>query len=631
MCGLSGLFDLRDRREPDRNLLQHMTDSLSHRGPDGSGIHLEAGVGLGHRRLAIIDLAGGQQPLFNEDHSVSVVFNGEIYNFSALADELRGMGHRFRTRSDTEVIVHAWESWGPKCVERFQGMFAFALWDRNRERLFLARDPMGIKPLYYAQLPDGWLAFASELKALQSLPNLRREINPLAVESYVALGYIPDPQTIYKETHKLPPAHHLQIQRDAPPLPNPQRYWSVSFRSSWQGTEAEAGAELVERFCSSVRSHMVSDVPVGTFLSGGIDSSAVAAMMAGATQDPITACTVSFSDAAFDESPQARQVAERYTLHHQLAQADPERFDLLDQMVTLYDEPFADASAWPTYLVCEQARKRVKVVLSGDGGDESLAGYRRYGLFQQEQRLRALLPLKIRGPLFGVLGRLYPKLDRAPRFLRAKSTFQALARDTVDGYFDGVSILDADWRNRLLKREFRQKLQGFRAEDLFRHHAKQIDADHPVSLVQALDMQTFLQRVLTKVDRASMAHGLEVRVPMLDHKLVAWVARLPIEFKLRGGVGKHLFRRALGPYLPDEILNGRKQGFSPPLAAWLRGPLSERLRERLCGPLMGDAGFFEPDTLKQMVDLHLAGKRNFAEPLWMLLMFEGFLQSNQEL
>ncbi len=629
MCGITGIFDLEGERAISRELLSAMNETQFHRGPDEGGLHLEPGVGLAHRRLSIIDLSSGQQPLFNEDHSVVVSYNGEIYNFPELTEELKALGHRFRTHCDTEVIVHAWESWGEACVERFRGMFAFALWDRNRQTLFLARDRLGIKPLYYAALPDGTLAFASELKALQRHPALPRAIDPLAVEEYFAFGYVPEPRTIYRGVHKLPPGHRLAVRRGEP-LPESRAYWDVPFEVRPPAGEREAGEELIERLREAVRIRLVAEVPLGAFLSGGVDSSAVVALMAGLSEEPVNTCSISFGDPRFNEARYAAEVAERFRTAHRVEQVDPDDFDLVDRLAGLYDEPYADSSALPTYRVCELAKREVTVVLSGDGGDENLAGYRRYRWHTYEERMRALLPAGLRRPLFGLLGRIYPKLDWAPRFLRAKSTFQAMARDALEGYLHSVSILSDEMRDRLFSDRLKRELQGYRAVEVFRRHARNAPTDHPLSLVQYLDMKTYLPGdILTKVDRASMAHALEVRVPILDHHLVEWISSLPPDLKLRGREGKYLFKKALEPLLPREILYRPKMGFAVPLASWFRGPLRERVREAVLGGRMADSGLFDTGYLHHLVEQHQSGLRDYSAPLWTLLMFESFLRNEE--
>src|SRR5262245_28835877 len=403
MCGITGIVDLRAHRVISRDTLVRMNESQHHRGPDEHGIHLKAGVGLGHRRLSIIDLSTGQQPLYNEDGSVVVVFNGEIYNFQELIPELTRLGHTFRTKSDTEVIVHAWEAWGAECVKRFRGMFAFALWDERQEILFLARDRLGVKPLYYAELSDGYLLFGSELKSLLAHGDLPRDLDPFAVEEYFALGYVPEPRTLFRAARKLPPAHSLLLRRREP-VAQPVEYWDVRFTLDNPISEEEAQAELIERLRESVRLRMISEVPLGAFLSGGVDSSAVVSVMAGLTQEPVNTCSIAFSDPAYDESAYARKVAERYATRHFVDRVESDDFDLIDDLARLYDEPYADSSAIPTYRVCQLARSHVTVALSGDGGDENFGGYRRYRLHLFEEQMRASLPLAVRRPVFGCLG-----------------------------------------------------------------------------------------------------------------------------------------------------------------------------------------------------------------------------------
>jgi asparagine synthase (glutamine-hydrolysing) len=539
---------------------------------------------------------------------------------------LQALGHTFRTHCDTEVIVHAWEQWGESCVTRFRGMFAFAVWDRNRETLFLGRDRLGIKPLYYALLPTGQFIFGSELKALLTHPELPREIEPQAVEDYFAYGYVPEPKTILRHALKLPPAHTLTVSRRQP-LATPHCYWDVPFSPVPVGTEEEAGEELLCRLREAVSIRLIAEVPLGAFLSGGVDSSAVVAMMAGLSSDPVKTCSISFGDPQFNESEYAAQVAERYHTDHRVEAVDPNDFALVERLAELYDEPYADSSALPTYRVCELARRQVTVALSGDGGDENLAGYRRYRWYTDEERLRSLLPAGLRRPLFGLLGRVYPKADWAPPLFRAKATLEALARDSLEGYFHSVSMLGDPLRQQLFSASFRRQLQGYQAVEVLREHARRAPTGDPLSLVQYMDLKTYLAGdILTKVDRASMAHALEVRVPLLDHPLVEWLSGLPPSWKLRGREGKYLFKKALRPYLPDVILYRPKMGFAVPLASWFRGPLRARVREAVLGPLLADSGLFNLDFLQRLVDQHQTGQRDNSAALWTLLMFEAFLR-----
>jgi asparagine synthase (glutamine-hydrolysing) len=626
MCGIAGIFDYRGRAEIDRTLLRRMTDILDHRGPDGDGYHIEPGIGLGHRRLAIVDLATGDQPLFNEEGTICVVYNGEIYNFQPLMAELAALGHIFRTRCDTEVIVHAWEEWGSACLDRFNGMFAFALWDAAKEVLFLARDRLGEKPLYYSFLPDGQLLFASELKSLLLSPRVDREFDPLAIEEFFAFGYVPDPRSIYRGVRKLAPAHHLTVRRGEPP-PEPRLYWDLRFLDGAPVRQDEVEEELIARLRESVRLRMIADVPLGAFLSGGVDSSGVVAMMAGLKADPVSTFSISFGTQGWDESTFSREVAERYGTDHHVRAVDPNSFDLLDRLATIYDEPFGDSSAMPTFRVCAAARENVTVALSGDGGDEVFAGYRRYRWHCVEERVRGWVPTALRRPLFGLLGAVYPKLQWAPRPLRAKATLEELARDSIEAYFSSVSTCSDTLRRRLFSPNLRRELQGYNAADLLKRHIMRCNSDDPLSQVQYADFKTYLPGdILTKVDRASMANSLEVRVPLLDHTLVEWAARLPSHLKLHGREGKYILKAALEPNLRKEILYRPKQGFAVPLAAWFRGPLHRRLRETLGGPVLRDSGLFDMAAVGTLLSQHQAGERDHSAALWSLSMIEAFLR-----
>ncbi|HXD06398.1 MAG TPA: XrtA/PEP-CTERM system amidotransferase [Burkholderiaceae bacterium] len=626
MCGITGIWDSRGQRAPDVHALVRMNESQHHRGPDETGTHYAPGIALGHKRLSIIDLKTGQQPLFNEDGSVVIVFNGEIYNYRELIPELTALGHVFRTRSDTEVIVHAWESWGEDCVQRLRGMFAFAIWDERRQSLFLARDRLGVKPLYYAELPDGLWLFGSELKSLLAHGGMNRAIDPRSVEDYFALGYVPEPRTIYSSAFKLAPGHTLLLRRGQP-APAPRLYWDARFTQSTRISDRDAQEELLARLKESVRLRLISEVPLGAFLSGGVDSSAVVATMAAQSDGPVNTCSISFSDPRYDETRYAQEVAEQYRTRHFVDRVETDDFDLVDTLAALYDEPYADSSAIPTYRVCQLARRHVTVALSGDGGDENFAGYRRYGLHLGEERLRAMLPLGVRQPLFGALGRWYPKADRAPRFVRAKSTFQSLARSSVDAYFHGVSIFRDEMRAHLFTPQFKARLAGYRASDVFHEHARRAGTEDPLSLIQYLDLKTYLVGdINTKVDRASMAHALEVREPLMDHPLVEWLASLSPDLKRRGGEGKWLLKKAMEPSLSRNILYRPKMGFAVPLARWFRGPLRERMRRALLDGELGGTGFFERRYLEHLIDAHVSGVRDYSSPLWALLMFEAFLR-----
>ena len=630
MCGIVGIFDMGGQRPIDPALLSRMNDSQTHRGPDESDLFVAAGVGLGHRRLSIIDLKSGQQPLFNEDRSVVVVYNGEIFNFQGLAEQLQARGHVFRSQCDTEVIVHAWEEWGPDCVHRFRGQFAFALWDSNKQELFLARDRLGIKPLYYAALDDGRLIFGSELKSLLICEALPRRLDVEAVEDYFAYGYIPDPKTIYRDVRKLAPGQLLHLRRGGG-LPEPRRYWDVPFEPVEAGSEAALGEALIERLREAVRIRLIADVPLGAFLSGGVDSSAVVALMAQESGEPVDTCSIGFDHDAFDETAYAAQVAERYATRHNVRRVKSDAFELVDRLAGIYDEPFADSSAMPTYRVCGLARERVTVALSGDGGDELFAGYRRYRWHHYEELVRRRLPGGLSRPLFRLLGRLYPKADWAPKALRAKSTFEALGRDSVGGYFHSVAVVTDGLRQALFSGDLKAALGGYHAEQVVRDWMARAPVQTPVARVQYADMKTYLPGdILTKVDRASMAHSLEVRVPILDHEFLGWASGLPSALNLKGREGKYLFKKALEPHLPRDLLYRDKMGFAVPLARWFRTDLSERLEACVADSSLRETGLFDMTAMETMVRHHLNGLRDHSASLWSIVMFESFLRNVHE-
>lgn len=628
MCGILGLYDGQGRFPFNPALVKRMGDAIAHRGPDGEGFHMMPGIALGHRRLAVIDLAGGQQPMFSRDGLVTVVFNGEIYNFSDLATELKAVGQIFRTRSDTEVILNAWAAWGPDCVKRFEGMFAFALWDSRSETLFMARDRIGKKPLYYTIKDGRRLAFASELKALAAVPWISRKIDPRAVEEYLSLGYVPDPRSIYADIHKLPPAHTLLWKRGE--SPRISAYWDIDLSARPPISMAAAADELSARLGEAVKKRMVSDVPLGAFLSGGVDSSGIVAHMARMSSDPVKTCTIGFGESSHDERGYARTLAARYHTDHTERVLPPDSLTtnagLLDQVAALYDEPFADMSAVPTYRVCSVAREKVTVALSGDGGDEAFAGYRRYRWHVREHAVRALLPQGLRGPLFSAIAGIYPKMDWAPRFLRAKATLSELALDAVGAYFNNMALIrDAD-RLPLYSDRFRAELQGYHASAVLKDAMAAAPADQPLLQAQYADLKTWLAgRMLVKVDRASMASGLEVRNPFLDHELFQWGVSLPQRLKLDGSEHKAVLKKSLEPLVPHELLYRAKQGFTMPMAAWLRGPLLPMIQRAMRSPVLLDAGYFKPEALENMVTRHAKGQRDHTQALWCLWMFERFL------
>jgi asparagine synthase (glutamine-hydrolysing) len=629
MCGLAGIVSSPGGLVDERMLLA-MRDVQRHRGPDEAGIYLGQGIGLGHRRLSIIDLSHGQQPMVDEVAGLALIYNGELYNYRALMAELQTLGVVFTSHSDTEVLLRAWQHWGEACLSRLVGMFAFAVWDVRKQRVFLARDHVGIKPLYYGFTRAGDLVFASELKGLLVHPNVDFKLDPRALEDYLAFGYVPDPKSIYQGIFKLPPGHWLSWKAGES-APEPCQYWDLPFEIDGSASLDEATARLRSLVDDAVASQMVSDVPLGAFLSGGVDSSAVVASMSRQTQEPVNTCSIGFDDSRFDETAYARQVAQRLHTRHFEERVSSNDYDLLDMLADIYDEPFADSSALPTWRVCQLARKHVTVSLSGDGGDENFAGYRRYRLHAWESGLRARLPLALRKPVFGLLGRLYPKADWAPRPLRAKTTLQALACDDVEAYFHSVTTTSLAMRQQLYSASFKRELQGYSALTVFREHAKRAPVEQPLLLAQYLDFKTWLPGdILTKVDRASMSHSLEVRVPLLDHRLVEWASSLPPGLKLKGGTGKYVFKKALEPDLPHDVLYRTKMGFSVPLAAWLRGPLAKRVHEALLSGAVAKCGYFEPAVLKRMLRQHASGRRDHSATLWKLLMLDAFLRRVQQ-
>ncbi len=623
MCGLTAQFDGRDERDFGSSRIRQMTDLISHRGPDGDGYHTEGGLTLGHRRLSIIDLAGGHQPMFTPDGDIAVVFNGEIYNFLDLRRKLQSKGAVFQTQSDTEAILHAWRQWGPDCVSHLDGMFAFILWDKRTKTFFMARDRLGKKPIYYAYMPDGTLAVGSELKCLMGLPELNRTLDPRAIEDYFAFGYIPDPKTIFTNVHKLPPAHTFYWQRGGDPKVS--CYWQPCLEEQ-SLDEASAVESLTEELKRATSSRLISDVPLGAFLSGGVDSSAIVANMADVMSEPVKSFSIAFGEASFDESRYAKMVAERYHTDHHVNSVDPDDYSLVGKLSEIFDEPFGDSSALPTYRVCEAARNNVTVCLSGDGGDEVFAGYRRSLFHLKQEALRKAIPEAIRRPLFGSLGSIYPKLDWAPRFLRAQTTFRELAMGEVEGYFNGVAALDDRARQALFSASFKDELQGYKAIEVIEEHMHAADTEDPLRRSQYVDLKTWLAGgMLPKVDRTSMAVSLEVRAPLLDHRLVEWGLRLPSDLKIRGMETKYLLKKTVEPKLPHEVLYRPKQGFSVPISKWFRGPLASQMRETAASSLLSETGIFNMNTVGQMVDAHLSGRRDHSRALWLVTVFEAFL------
>jgi asparagine synthase (glutamine-hydrolysing) len=625
MCGIAGLFHPDVPKPVDPARVKAMADALAHRGPDGSGVWTGPGVGFGHRRLSIIDLEGGVQPMLSADGRLALTYNGEIYNFREVRGELEALGHAFATHSDTEVILAAWAQWGTDCLARFNGMFAFALFDAHSDCLFLARDRLGVKPLYLATLPDGALIFASELKGLLAHPSLRRTPSPQAIDDYLAYGYVPDDACMVEGVSKLAAGTFLLADRRRGTV-RTERWWDVDFSSPSRARAADLEVELTERLRAAVRSRMVADVPLGAFLSGGVDSSAVVAMMSEASRAPVETCAIGFSEADHDETRYAALVAERFATSHRTRIVAAADFGLLDTLAAAFDEPFADASALATYRVCELARERVKVALSGDGADEAFAGYRRYKFFMAEEKVRRLLPPGARGVL-GAAGSLYPKMDWAPQFLRAKTTLQALGQSGEEAYAAAVGVTSLPIRSRLYRPELRALLQGHRAEERYVRTMREAPANDALSRAQYADLKIWLPGdILTKVDRTSMAVSLEAREPLLDHRLVEFAARVPAGLRLKGGSGKWLMKRALRSFLPDEILHRRKMGFVTPVSAWFRGPLAAEAAAIARSPALAELGWLDPKAIAGIAESHRSGRAEHGRLLWQLLMLDKSLQ-----
>ncbi|MGN6498202.1 MAG: XrtA/PEP-CTERM system amidotransferase [Tsuneonella sp.] len=622
MCGIAGIFHCSTPKPVDPTRVQRMTDALVHRGPDGAGVWTAPGVGLGHRRLSIIDIAGSPQPMHSADGRAAIVFNGEIYNYRELRRELESGGAQFRTDGDTETILAAWQRWGVDCLRHLHGMFAFALYDLGTRELFLARDRLGVKPLFTAHLSDGSLAFASELKGLLAHPLLRRRADPRAVEDYLAWGYVPDHRCFLDGVEKLPAGHYRLLRHDAPPAP-PVQWWDVSFAGRRAGKTADHEAELLFHLREAVTSRMVADVPLGAFLSGGVDSSSVVALMAEASREPVRTCSIGFDVAALDETAYARQIAERFGTDHRERIVDPDDFGEIDRLAAMFDEPFADASALPTWRVCQLARESVTVALSGDGADEAFAGYRRQVFHAREEQARAVLPAALRTPVFGALGRIWPKADWAPRPLRAKTTFQALAESGEAGYARALAVTAPELRRGLYANAFAAALEGYRAEEPLVTLMRAARARSGLDRAQYADLKFWLPGdILTKTDRTSMAVSLEAREPLLDHRLVEFAATLPSSERVRGGQGKWLLKHTMERYLPREVLYRPKQGFVTPIAEWLRGPLASQARAIGSSAALARTGWFDTARLASVAEAHISGRSDHSRLLWQLLMLD---------
>jgi asparagine synthase (glutamine-hydrolysing) len=626
MCGIAGVVDLKGRTiEPHK--LARICARMAHRGPDGEGVHVAGDIALAHRRLSIIDKAGGTQPMSNEAGTIWITFNGEIYNFEELRRDLRSSGHRFRTRSDTEVLLHAYEQFGVCCVRHFRGMFAFGMWDSRRRTLLLARDRVGKKPLFYTQV-DGQLVFASEIQALLQYPGICRELEPSAIDDFLTYGYIPSPKTAFRSVFKLPPAHTLTLspnEGDQPQLLKIEPYWSLEYSPKRNFNEDDASAELLEILTDAVRLRMVADVPLGVLLSGGVDSSVIVALMSRLSDQPIKSFSIGFDDRRYNELPYARQVARHRGTDHQELVVRPDALEILPTLVRHYGEPYADSSAVPTYQVARLTRAQVTVALNGDGGDECFAGYERYlgdHLADRYQRI----PRLVRTCLIEPLARSIPaSLPPHNRLGRAKRFLEAASMPCDRRYLRWVSYFNPDAKRNLYTGEFAAHLGQHDSTAWLSgrlNSLRRAGLSSPDSLLAA-DVGSYLpEDLLVEMDIATMANSLEARSPILDHKVMEFAARLPIDFKLRGTTLKYLLKKVARPFLPPGLFDRRKMGFGVPVGRWMRNELRPLIDDALLSARALNRGYFRADSLRRLVREHTDGSRDHASRLWALLWLE---------
>ncbi|HVN19462.1 MAG TPA: asparagine synthase (glutamine-hydrolyzing) [Dongiaceae bacterium] len=622
MCGIAGIVDTTPGAV-DSHMIHRMCQTIVHRGPDDEGIFVKDGVGLGMRRLSIIDLSGGHQPVFNEDRSIWIVFNGEIYNFPELRRELQQSGHRFYTHSDTEVIVHLYEEHGADCVKKLRGMFAFALYDERRRRLLLARDRIGKKPLHYA-LVNGRLMFGSEIKTILAVGPELAEVDQHALLQYLYLGYIADPNTAFTRIKKLPPGHILEFEQGKITT---RQYWDLPrYSTHIPKSEEECLEQLEHLLAEAVKIRLISDVPLGALLSGGADSSIVVALMARAASGPVKTFSIGFRHADFDETPYARKVAQRFgTDHHELI-LEPDIVQTVERLTQLLEEPFGDSSMLPTYYVCRMARQHVTVALSGDGGDEGFAGYDRYRIHLRD-RSHSWIP-KSGGDLYR---KYIHKL--VPYQVPGRSLAYSISLPWSERYVEGVAQKPFHRDLRLLADDFMQLGEG--ANDplqFMRDFMRNAPAEAPLDRVLYLDSKSYLSGdILTKIDRMSMAVSLEGRVPMLDHVFLEYVAALPSDWKLRGRTQKYILRKlARRVGVPDEVLSRPKQGFALPLVHWMRNELKELIITTLTEPRTMQRGYFNPKGVRRLLDEHFQGRRDQSARIWRLLMLELWFRNYME-
>ncbi len=622
MCGIAGLWSPNNRRMPCPQQLRAMAGAIGHRGPDAEGVWVDerAGVGLAHRRLSIVDLAGGDQPLWNEDESVVVVFNGEIYNYPALRRELEAKGHVFRTHSDTEVLVHLYEEEGQDLVGRLRGMFAFALWDCRNQELLLARDRLGLKPLYVYR-DDAKLLFGSELKAILVCPGIDRTLDLEAVEDYFCYGVIAGERSIFRRIRKLPPGHTLLVSaRDWDAAP--RRYWQ--YRPSVDRTRSvnDWKETIAAKIDETVQVHRLADVPIGAFLSGGVDSSVIVATLARLSGGSLKTFSIGFGEERFSELPYAREVARRFGCEHIEEIVTPEAAKSLDDLVRFYDEPFADSSAIPTMHVSRLASRHVKVVLSGDGGDEAFGGYSRYAHDLHEAAWRRRIPGWARKRVLAPLARRWPKSDWLPRPLRAKTRLTNLSLPPAEAYANTLAWRRSADRRRLLAKGVVEQLNGYRPEQVVCEHYLLGSQDDELACMIAADIGVLLpDDFLTKVDRASMAFGLEVRPPLVDHELLELTGQIPSEFKVRNDETKWIFKEIYRDQLPSTVTTRAKQGFEIPVDAWLRGPLADVFESTVLDPANRACDFLDQAEARRLYQSHRRGSGRHGNLLWSLLIF----------
>jgi asparagine synthase (glutamine-hydrolysing) len=623
MCGIVGVVNL-DGARADAQLLARMNEAIRHRGPDEEGAYLDGHVGLAMRRLAIIDLAGGQQPIANEDRTCWIVFNGEIYNFRELKKCLEDLGHRFRTDCDTEAIVHAYEEFGADCPKHLRGMFAFAIWDTRRQELFLARDRVGKKPLLYARV-GGSFVFGSEFKALLPHPAISRDVDREAIHHYLSFMCVPAPMTAYRDIRKLEPGHTLTLTREG--QIKTERYWQPDFTRKIKVSEEEAGERALALLREAVRVRLMSEVPLGAFLSGGVDSSAVVALMAEESAAPVKTFSIGFDEQDFSELHHARRVAERVGADHHEFIVRPDALEVLPTLVEHYGEPYADSSAIPTYYVSRETRRHVTVALNGDGGDECFAGYERYAAMRLSETYRKL-PGALRERVIRQAVALLPASElRRGRVRSLKRFLRAASLPPVERYLRWVSVFDAEDKDGLYTEEFRSETAGRGAGEWLAPWFARANGAGVVDASLLADTMTYLPNdLLVKVDIASMAVSLEARSPFLDHHVIEFAASLPEGLKLRRLTTKYLLKRALRGLLPRENLTRGKMGFGVPVGHWLRGPMQGFLREQLLSERSAHRGLLRAEAVRRLVELHARGERDLGNQLWTLLMLELWFQ-----